>query len=107
MSLEQSIGELARAVAALADALQRCDMRTVTPEPASPERAAPPPAPAPAPGPATLDDVKAAVKAMTARLGMVGGRQAAVDLLARYGCKKLPELHADRYADFIAEVNAL
>lgn len=59
-------------------------------EPSAPAAAAPAP---------SYDDVKAVLISMTS----THGRDAVVDLLARYGVKRAPDLKPETYADLLAE----
>lgn len=70
-----------------------------TAPPASPKGngAAEPAADAP-----TLADCKAAAKAMAAAFNQAEGRQATIDVLARFGATKMPEVKPEQYGDFIA-----
>ena len=59
--------------------------------------------PADAAAPADEDHTVAALKALFAKRGF----QAAMDLLSRYGCKRVGELLPNQYAEFIAECDTL
>jgi len=70
--------------------------------------AAPPAAPAAAPPAAAAPQFTyQQVQARLLEVDQQKGRQACVDILARFGCQKLPELNPTQYGAFMGELNAI